>query len=120
MGNDHAPAAPESRIAIVIVNYRGSTDTIECLQSLLKLEKLRGPAGVHIFVVENASPDDSYDKLREWLQSADAVDQNADGQLVATFNPAAQFVQVTLLRASENKGFAAGCNIGLACAYRDP
>jgi len=120
MRNDHAPAAPESRIAIVIVNYKGTTDTIECLESLLKLEKLRGPAEVHIFVVENASPDDSYDRLREWFLSANALNQNANGELVARFDHAAPFVQVTLLRASENRGFAAGCNIGLRCAYRDP
>lgn len=120
MGNSPTSTAPESRIAIILVNYKGSSDTIECLQSLLKLEEPQGCSSLSTFLVENASPDDSFEALRTWLQSAGAVLPNESGDLEATFKHGAPAIQVTLLRASQNRGFAAGCNLGLARAYRDP
>jgi GT2 family glycosyltransferase len=57
-------AAPSPRVAIVLVNYRGWRDTVECLDSLLAL---RYPA-FHVFVVDNESPDDSVARITPRLR----------------------------------------------------
>ncbi len=51
-----------SRVYIIIVNWNGWKDTIECLESLLCLEY----NDFRIVVCDNGSHDDSIVKLREW------------------------------------------------------
>lgn len=104
-------------IAIILVNYNGASDTIQCLESLRALKLLS--AGAAIYVVENDSPDNSRERLREWLQQqrrlpTDWSDPDS-GEIEADHGR----IRVILLQSSANHGFAAGCNIGLARAYRD-
>ena len=51
-----------SRVYIIIVNWNGWKDTIECLESLLLLEY----PDYRIVVCDNGSQDDSVINLREW------------------------------------------------------
>ncbi|OYW15415.1 MAG: hypothetical protein B7Z50_01560, partial [Sphingomonadales bacterium 12-62-5] len=53
-----APSPLPPLLGVVIVNYRGAADTIECLESLL-----RSALPMKIVVVENGSDDDSADRL---------------------------------------------------------
>ncbi|HWE84006.1 MAG TPA: glycosyltransferase family 2 protein [Terracidiphilus sp.] len=108
--------AVSDRIAIILVNYKGASDTIECLESIRELNLPAG--GAAVYVVENASPDDSLERLREWLHQART--SPGDGDTSADIRGTHGEIRVFLLRAEINRGFAAGCNLGLGGAYRDP
>jgi len=74
-------------VSVVLVNYRGAADTIEAVTSLLALDWPRDQ--LEILVVENASGDDSVDRLR------------------------ALGSDIVLVESAENLGFAGGCNLGV-------
>ena len=80
------------RLVAVLVNYRTPDLTIEALRSLVdQLDPTRDAA----VVVDNASGDDSAVRLQEWIRESGFESW------------------VRLLRAEENGGFAAGCNIAI-------
>lgn len=84
-----APLPSVERLWVVVLNWQLPDDTAACLASLVA-------AGVppgQIIVVDNGSADDSVDRLRR------------------TADPA-----VTILALSENRGFAAGNNVGIRAA----
>lgn len=123
-------AAP-ARLGVVLVNWNGWRDTVECLESLL-----RSPVPLRIAVVDNASADGSLAHIAGW----------ADGHLAAEATDAAMahyssppvekpvpFVEfdadraksvalsgavLSLIRSSDNLGFAGGNNIGIAHLLR--
>ncbi len=75
-------------VSVILVNFRGADDTLEAIRHLRELD---WPSDrLEIVVVENASGDDSLEKLR-----AGAPD-------------------VTLVESKKNLGFAGGCNLGVA------
>lgn len=75
------------KIAIITVNYNGSDNTIEFLDSLKKLHP--SPFILHPIVVDNGSNDDSVEKILQ------------------------KHPEVELLQTGENKGFAGGYNRGI-------
>lgn len=77
-------------VGIVILNWNGLTDTLECLKSL----RHSTYQSVHIYVLDNGSRDDPTEAL-------DA------------------FPEVTLIRSSRNLGFAGGSNLGARQALAD-
>lgn len=79
----------QANTCVVLINYNGYDDTIECVNSL---RAMCNAGRCTIVVVDNCSTDNSYDKLCEVLKH--------DAQIV-------------VLRARENKGFSAGNNIGI-------
>lgn len=116
-------------LGVVIVNFRGSGDTIECLESLL-----RSTLPMKVAVVENGSGDDSTERLRAWaagkldaapessqmvafsspplskplpLAEIDAKSGGSDGR---SFGPV---MSLTLIKSDQNLGFAGGNNLGL-------
>lgn len=118
-----------SRTAVVLVNWNGWRDTLECLASLLRLQ--RAPA--HIIVVDNASPDGSSDQLERWCRGElDATVQNHSEELprLALRAPAdlswacidgglpmpPEAPRVLIVRSASNRGFAGGNNLGIALA----
>ncbi|WP_144107712.1 glycosyltransferase family 2 protein [Paraburkholderia sp. BCC1886] len=82
-----------NRLNVVIVNFRTPGIAINCVKSVLALE-VATPED--IVVVDNASPDDSYVQLRSGLPSG-----------------------VRLIRASQNRGFGAGVNLGMAAGTHE-
>ncbi|MET4639075.1 glycosyltransferase [Mycetocola sp. 2940] len=74
-------------VSVVLVNFRGTDDTIEAISHLRKMDWPEDK--LEIVVVENASGDDSAARI-----SAAAPD-------------------VTLVVSKENLGFAGGCNLGV-------
>jgi hypothetical protein len=75
-------------VSVVLVNFRGADDTIECVRGL---QALNWPSELlEIVIVENGSGDDSLAKLRALGNS------------------------VTLVESKENLGFTGGCNLGVS------
>jgi hypothetical protein len=77
-------------VAIILVNYNGAEDTIECIDSLSMIRDVE----YEIIVVDNCSTDSSIERLKEL-------------QRKYTF---------TLLQATSNNGFSSGNNIGITYA----
>jgi hypothetical protein len=77
-------------VAIILVNYNGANDTIDCIKSLSEMRDVE----YEIVVVDNCSTDDSVNKLKK-LQGD---------------------YKFTLLQAECNNGFSSGNNIGITHA----
>jgi GT2 family glycosyltransferase/glycosyltransferase involved in cell wall biosynthesis len=81
------------RVSVVLVNYRGATDTLEAIESLSSLAQY--PDDLQIVVVDNASGDDSVAKLKNCQHT------------------------ITLVESPTNSGFAGGCNLGVTQSTGD-
>lgn len=125
------------RVAVIVVNYQGWSDTLACVASLLTGSCV--PA--HVVVVDNASPNDSWRELNQHLGAA----QTDAATFVETWLPTPNFasvqpawpivlnaprivaelrddclaltpstaVQITLLASPTNGGFGAGNNVAM-------
>ncbi len=84
-----SPAAPQ--VTAVVLNWNQEQDSAECLASLCAVENVR----LRIILVDNGSAPDSVDRLER------------------------KFPGVTVIRLPENRGFAAGNNVGIKRALQD-
>ncbi|MFN8026211.1 MAG: glycosyltransferase family 2 protein [Acidimicrobiia bacterium] len=74
-------------VGVVVVNYNGGDLTLDCLRSLLATE---WPADrLHVVLVDNASSDDVVARVR------------------------AELPTVHVVESGKNRGFGAGCNLGI-------
>lgn len=80
-------------LAVIIVNWNGKVDTLECLSSL-RLSATDSQTNLHqtIIVVDNGSCDDSIESIKR------------------------EFPEVLLLETGENLGFTGGNNVGIRYA----
>lgn len=109
---------------IVLLNYNGIKDTLECLESLLKLEY----PNFQVFVVDNSDALSDRDIFIDWAEgkpvevkttferlvyplSAKPVDYRVVSQ--DEFSFAAYEEKIVFIKADKNGGFAAGNNIAL-------
>ena len=81
----------EPLVYIILVNYKGYSDTIDCVNSLLKIKY----SNYKIVIVENASSDSELFKKNQFLND-----------------------NAVILYARENKGFSDGNNIGIRYAMQ--
>lgn len=88
------PEVADCLLTIIMLNYNGTEDTINCIQSLKKHLPKGSPC--EIVVVDNASLEHNYRDLQT------SLDQD-----------------VTLLKSEVNAGFAAGNNIGISYALEN-
>lgn len=105
-------------VAVIILNWNGWRDTLECLDSLRAQIYPR----FRMIVVDNGSSDDSVARLEAWargheplqLVEYDAAQAEKGGteQGEAALAGAASSGAVVLIRAGENLGFAKGNNLG--------
>ncbi len=103
------------RVYIIIVNYKGYNDTIECLESIIenRYENYR------IIVVDNYSENDSLKFIESWADSKkEALNHISFNESIINSEKvtAAEDVRLILLQANGNRGFAAGNNIGIKYA----
>ncbi|WP_303674519.1 glycosyltransferase family 2 protein [Vampirovibrio chlorellavorus] len=82
-------------VYILLLNYRGTDDTLACLDSLQRLEYPH----YRIIVVDNASPDDSVIRLKARLSA-----------MPGSFH---------LIESPQNGGFSAGNNLGIQAALAE-
>ena len=85
--------AESPKTSVVLVNYRGASDTLGAIQALSELPEY--PEHLEIVVVDNASGDDSVARLGESPH---------------------EFV---LVESETNSGFAGGCNLGVSRSTGD-
>ncbi|MHC2018722.1 glycosyltransferase family 2 protein [Methylobacterium sp. CM6247] len=112
---------PEGTIGIVILNYNGWRDTIDCVLSVLRV-----PEPISIIVVDNASPDGSEKHILSWAttdlrrlnekRAQDALPPITFAHLTKEEQLSAsqgEVVDITFIQAGYNGGYAAGNNIGI-------
>ncbi|MGF1454263.1 MAG: glycosyltransferase family 2 protein [Alphaproteobacteria bacterium] len=128
-------AGSGSRVAVVLLNWNAWSDTIECLESLLRSDH----PNFQVIVCDNASTDGSVDRLTAWGRG-EAVWEGPSDPAMARFtdppidkplsmicvdagqpaSPADRAARVVVLRTGGNYGFAGGNNAGLRWALSDP
>ena len=81
----------QDRVAIVVLNWNGWKDTQMCLSSLRQLNY----QNYEVIVVDNGSSDDSVARI------------------------GSEFSEATIVKTGKNRGFAGGCNLGIAHALSD-
>jgi hypothetical protein len=79
------------KVAIIVLNWNGWRDTIECLESLQRITYPK----YQIIVVDNASTDDSVERITE------------------------KFPHLTLIETGSNVGYAGGNNVGIKYALKN-
>lgn len=100
------------KVYIIVVNWNGWQDTVECLESLMQLEY----PDFRVVVCDNGSCNDSVIKLREWGAKTFGADSAAWQELSrfeAEKGDGFSDALITLVTNGENLGFAGGNNIGL-------
>lgn len=82
----------EPKVAIILVNYNGYKDTIECLQSLRSIEY----KNYEVIVVDNASTNESVKEIKSFISGNER-----------------------LIESNANDGFSSGNNIGIRYALNN-
>ncbi|MFH1986428.1 MAG: glycosyltransferase family 2 protein [Pseudomonadota bacterium] len=125
-------------VAIILVNWNGWEDTIECLESVFRLDYHH----YRVIVVDNASANNSLAFIKEWAEGKRAVNIDPNNPLSRLSSPplpkpvpyveltreaaergdvaAVGNVPLVLIQSGENLGFAGGNNIGLRLSLRMP
>ena len=122
------------RTAVIIVNWNGWRDTIECLSSVLGSDMA---VRADIWIVDNDSSDDSVEHIENWCRSPVRQDQWHTFSTVKHLHAAAPVafrtliftghkastappeVLIHIVRAGGNLGFAGGNNVGVVSAGLD-
>jgi len=120
------PSAPS--VCVLILNYNGWKDTIECLESLFRMRYPR----FQVVVCDNASADGSVERIEEWARGALVAEREDPALPEPGGAPVPKPVPCVVLDREEaerggggtsaplvvvrngvNGGFAAGNNVGL-------
>ncbi len=89
------------KVAIIILNYNCWKDTIETVQSVIKNDY----SNFEVFVVDNCSTDDSWQKLNQWYTTFGSFNLKLKSSFFLVQNPV-------------NNGFAGGNNFGIKIATK--
>lgn len=128
------PAPDRPRVAILILNWNGWADTLECLESVLRLDYPE----FQVILCDNGSTDGSVERVRDWAGGRLDIlpERAAMGPFVqppvakpvalrlldragaerAPAAPTPDPEPVVLIRTGGNLGFAGGNNVGLRYA----
>ncbi|MDD5371924.1 MAG: glycosyltransferase family 2 protein [Sulfurimonas sp.] len=97
---------------ILILNFNGAYDTIECLQSVFRMHN----RAFHAILIDNNSTDSSVDTLENWLYVNETPFNKIRylSQKNSFSTPVLQKkALMTFIYSDENNGYASGNNIGL-------
>lgn len=116
------------QVAVIILNWNGWADTIECLESLYQ----NNYDNYNVLVVDNASDDDSLQKIREYCQgkiriSSKFFTYKKDNKPIKIFEAKADKSEhakipdncLILIKNNNNQGFAQGNNTGIRFAHQN-
>lgn len=121
------------RLAVTMINWNRADDTIEALESLMRTDM-----PVRVIVIDNASDDDSVERLKAWADGRTAYEAPAGPLGRLTRPPLAKPLPyqelsdeeaetarpgealLTFIWSSWNRGFAGGSNLAMRHALNDP
>ncbi|GAB3749934.1 glycosyltransferase family 2 protein [Spirosoma pomorum] len=113
-----------SKVYIIVLNYNGWKDTVECIESLLLLNYI----DFQIVVVDNCSNDDSLINIETWLiknnfivdtSKLSQTNQDLRSKSTTVFvSPSSRDKPpyITLIQTKKNFGYAGGNNVGITYA----
>lgn len=124
------------RVAIIVLNWNGWKDTLECLESLYDVDY----QSYHVIVLDNGSKDNSIERIKEYLSGRIAVDSKfftyssrnkpisllelskdeadtsvTEDKAIASLPSDRRLI---MIRCNQNYGFAEGNNIAIRYAMR--
>jgi GT2 family glycosyltransferase len=120
---------------VVILNWNGWRDTIECLESVFRLQG----QDFRVVVCDNASSDESVEMIKQWASGKVIADgqnprlshlssppcakpvcyRELDHEDARQSTPDRDDARLILIRIGTNLGFAGGTNVGLRFALQD-
>ena len=131
--SDRISSSPIPRVYIIVLNWNGWGDTIECLESVLRLDY----PNYKVVVCDNASRDGSLGYIRRWARGELAAQCKNPALACFTSPPSPKPVplvelspdhaekttddrdaRLVLIQTGANLGFAGGNNVGLRYALR--
>jgi GT2 family glycosyltransferase len=101
------------KVSIILLNYNGYDDTIECFNSLKEISY----PNYNIVIVDNNSPDKSLDKINEYM-----IDNNCDFAYYKDVQSSQNTIKsnfLTLIQSGSNEGYGHGNNIGIKYALKN-
>ncbi len=106
-----------TKIAIILLNWKGTEDTIECIDSIAAQPD---QSAFRTIVVDNASGDGSPDRIAEHCEAGGISyeRQSFDSKLEQFKKPHSQkSPAVTIVESDTNLGFCVGNNLGASLAF---
>lgn len=116
-----------NHVLIILVNYKGHFDTVECLESIFKLTDVN----FKVAIVDNSEDENSIEYISNWALGKTTTIDTQHPHLIYPLHQKpidfdvrnesetdVQFVKsITIIR-SKNRGFAAANNVALAYSLR--
>lgn len=111
------------KVAIIIINWNGWADTIECLDSLYTLDDIKSDIAdnikTDIILIDNGSDDNSNEQLEDYLTNkSNSVQKQVFNNEKVDIYETAIGAKIILIKTVMNYGFARGNNIGIEYASR--
>ena len=103
-------------IGVIVLNWNGHRDTVECLESLARTD----PRPKAVNVVDNASSDDSLARIEAWAKDRGVSYRMVQVQGENAPDPGDHLPWLTVLACDVNRGFAGGNNVALRYLRRCP
>jgi GT2 family glycosyltransferase len=127
-----------AKVHVILLNWNGWRDTIQCLESVLRSQY----PDFHVIVCDNNSTDSSMEKIRAWAEGRLTVEFDADEEINEELRnlvsppfgkpipyveygcseaekggrPGDEKIPLVLIRNGENLGYSAGNNVGIRYA----
>ena len=102
------------KVFVILLNYNGAKDTIDCLKSLANISY----NNYNIIIVDNASTDDSVIQIENYLSS-----NGLDYTMVFSSNEITEndglHAKLTILKTGHNGGYGYGNNVGIKYALKN-
>ena len=73
----------EPRVAILLLNWNGWKDTLECLESIFRLDY----RNFVVVLCDNASTDGSVEQIRDWVRGTSSNSRPVDARHGQTTQP---------------------------------
>ncbi len=110
------------RVALILLNYKNWQDTIECLDSLKKIDY----PDYLIAVIDNGSSDSSIEKIKSWAEGKVKVveyentiaEQGGIEEFEEELDKYPSDRKIVLIKNNANLGYSAGNNVGIRYAIK--
>lgn len=111
------------KVYIVIINFKGDSDTIECLETVFKSSYLN----FQVIVVDNSESDTSLNAIAGWAQGSNnkeiatnfkelvfpLIQKPVDFSIISEGDLSSKQNKLLLIQSKKNNGFAAANNVAL-------